>query len=130
MAGTEAQKPGQQCAVVNKLLSLRCVESLRLLMMSQPQAPGAYKIFRQKGVFVYLNSANHIQEVICNHDSTERLFKSLFVFIAENTRTLGSLCLSLKTFFHFFPSSSFLSAAACIIFCQLDLTDGQFFLAM
>ena len=83
MSGTEAQKPGQQCAVVNKLLSLRCVESLRLLMMSQPQAPGAYKIFRQKGVFVYLNSANHIQEVICNHDSTERLFKSLFVFIVE-----------------------------------------------
>ena len=35
-----------------------------------------------------------------------------------------------KNIFHFFPSSSFLSAAAFIIFCQLDLTDGQFFLAM
>ena len=73
--------------------------SLRLLAISQPQAPGAYNIFRQKGVFVYLNSASNIQEVICNHDSTERLFKSLFAFIAEVPKLWSLFAFLYKTFF-------------------------------
>ena len=94
---------------------IRCIHSSKI----------TYKIFRQKGLFVYLISANNIQEAICNHDSTERLIESLFVFIAEIPELWTLFAFLNKTFFHFFPSSSFLSAAACIIFYQLDLNDGQ-----